>query len=338
MRISSSAPTRIDLAGGTTDIWPLYLFHDNSKTINIAIDQRAQVSIEQKSGMAIEIISKDLDVSMRLTSIDYVDEVEPGHPLELVIRLLEFFRPQGGMTVTTSCMSPAGAGLGGSSALAIALCGAFNMLVDSYYSREELITIAKNIETKILKVPAGVQDYYPAMYGGLNSVLLDVMGETFMRHSHLLTHAIEQRLVLVFSGQSRNSGLNNWEVMKSHIDKDENVTKSLGGIQKATDDLEYALKTGNFQRIGDALLAEMESRKAMCATIVTPEMQEIIDYANANGAKAAKVCGAGGGGCLAFWVASPRDKMDLIKKLREKEIQIIPFHADSEGLTVNTYQ
>lgn len=338
MRITSSAPTRIDLAGGTTDIWPLYLFHNNAKTINIAIDQRAQVTIEQKSGMAIEIKSKDLDVSMRLTSIDYVDEVEPGHPLELVIKLLEFFRPQGGMSITTSCMSPAGAGLGGSSALAIALCGAFNSLVDSYYSREELITIAKNIETKILKVPAGVQDYYPAMYGGLNSVLLDVMGETFMRHSHLLTHALEQRLVLVYSGQSRNSGMNNWEVMKSHIDKDDKVTGALQGIQKATDDLEYALKTGNFQRVGDALLAEMEHRAAMWPTIVTDEMREIMDFGKENGAQAAKVCGAGGGGCMAFWVGSSRDKMELIKKFREKDVQIIPFHADSEGLQVNTYQ
>jgi hypothetical protein len=25
--IDTSAPTRIDLAGGTIDIWPLYLFH-----------------------------------------------------------------------------------------------------------------------------------------------------------------------------------------------------------------------------------------------------------------------------------------------------------------------
>ena len=338
MRITSSAPTRIDLAGATTDIWPLYLFHDNSKTINIAIDQRAQVTIEQKSGMAIEIESKDLDMSMRLTSIDYVDEVEPGHPLELITQLLEFFRPQGGMSITTSCMSPAGSGLGGSSALAIALCGAFNFMVDSYYSREDLITIAKNIETKILKVPSGVQDYYPAMYGGLNSVLLDVIGETFMRHSHLLTHALEQRLVLVYSGQSRNSGVNNWEVMKSCIDQDEKVTGGLEGIQKATDDMEYALKTGNFQRVGDALLLEVEHRSSMCSTIVTDEMQEIINFGKEHGSKAAKVCGAGGGGCIAFWVPSSRDKMELIKKFREKGVQVIPFHADSEGLQVNSYQ
>ena len=36
--IVSSAPTRIDLAGGTIDIWPLYLFHDGAATVNAAID------------------------------------------------------------------------------------------------------------------------------------------------------------------------------------------------------------------------------------------------------------------------------------------------------------
>ncbi len=189
-----------------------------------------------------------------------------------------------------------------------------------------------------MKVPAGVQDYYPAMYGGLNSVLLDVMGETFMRHSHLLTHALEQRLVLVYSGQSRNSGMNNWDVMKSHIYKDEKVTGAMGEIQKATDDMEYALKTGNFQSVGDAITKEMEHRSAMAPTIVTDEMQEIINFSKENGAKAAKVCGAGGGGCMAFWVTSSREKMDLIKKLREKDVQVIPFHADSEGLVVNVHQ
>ena len=39
--IECSAPTRIDLAGGTYDIWPLYLFHDGAQTINAAISLRA---------------------------------------------------------------------------------------------------------------------------------------------------------------------------------------------------------------------------------------------------------------------------------------------------------
>ena len=190
MVVTSSAPTRIDLAGGTTDIWPLHLFHPGARTVNIAIDQRAKAKVEKIQGNAIEIRSEDLNVSHRLPSIDYVDELEAGHPLELCLRLLAFFRPQGGLRITTSCMSPAGAGLGGSSALNIALCGAFNSFTGGKYSREELITIAKNVETQVLRVPAGVQDYYPAMYGGLNSVMLEITGDSLLRHSHILAHQL----------------------------------------------------------------------------------------------------------------------------------------------------
>lgn len=335
MVITSTAPTRIDLAGGTVDIWPLYLFHPKARTINIAIDQRAKVRVEHRSGMAIEIRSEDLDVSMRLTSIDYVDEVEPNHPLSLVVRLLAFFRPQGSLSITTSCMSPAGAGLGGSSALAVALCGAFNVLTGSKYSREELLTIAKNVETQILKVPAGVQDYYPAMYGGLNSVLLEVTGESFLRHSHLLTHAIESRLVLVYSGKSRNSGMNNWEVTKAYIDQDPKVHEAFTAIQAATTDLELALKTGNFPKVGEAMEADMAARRKMWPGIVTEEIDELIKFGKENGAVAAKICGAGGGGCLTYWVNAAGDKPKLIQKLRERDVRVLNFHVDSEGLSVS---
>lgn len=334
MIINSTAPTRIDLAGGTTDIWPLYLFHPKARTINIAIDQRAKVKIEHKQGMAIEIRSEDLDVAMRLTSIDYIQEVEPGHPLSLVVKLLDFFRPTGSLTITTSCMSPAGAGLGGSSALAISLCSAFNFLAGSRFSREDIITIAKNVESQILRVPAGVQDYYPAMYGGLNSVLLDVTGESLMRHSHLLTHAIESRLVLVYSGKSRNSGMNNWDVMKSYIDQDSQVQEAFVGIQNAALDLEYALKTSNFARVGQAIAADMEHRRKICPGIITEEIEELIQFGKQHGAQAAKVCGAGGGGCLVYWVNHSSDKIKLLQKLRERNVHIINFHVDSEGLSV----
>ena len=334
--ITSSAPTRIDFAGGTTDIWPLYLFQQNSRTVNIAIDQRAKAKIEQIPGNAIEIISEDLNLNHRLPSIDYVDEIETGHPLELILRLLAFFRPAGGLKITTSCMSPAGAGLGGSSALTIALCGALNALIGGRFSREELITIAKNIETQVLKKPAGVQDYYPAMYGGLNSVILDTTGEGLLRHSHILAHQMESRIVLAYSGQSRNSGINNWTVMKEFFDGNKQVQTLMEQIQLATSDFENALKTGRYDEAAKAIEYEMEKRRKLAPNITTPEIDDMIIYAKENGAKAAKVCGAGGGGCVMFWT-NPTDKVSLIKKLREKDVQVIDFHVDSEGLSVTSY-
>lgn len=334
MIINSSAPTRIDLAGGTADIWPLYLFHPGARTVNVAIDQRAKVRVERTGGNAIEIISEDLGAQAQFNSIDYVEEaLKEKHQLELVLRLLAFFQPRGGLKIRTSCMSPAGAGLGGSSALNVALCGAFNALIDGRYSREELLTIAKNIETQVLKIPAGVQDYYPAMYGGLNSVLLEVTGEGVLRHSHILAHQIATRMVLIYSGKSRNSGFNNWDVMKNYLDGNQEVQKHLAGIQEAAQEVEGALKTGRWPDVARAIEYEMSHRRQLSPGISTPEIDELATFAKENGAQATKICGAGGGGCVMFWV-NPSDKQLLRGKLREKGAQVIDFHVDSEGLSV----
>jgi len=334
--VNSSAPTRIDLAGGTTDIWPLYLFHPGARTVNVAIDLRAKAKVEQVGGNAIEIKSDDQETSHRLPSIDYVDEIEPGHPLELILRLLAFFRPNGGLKITTSCAAPAGSGLGGSSALNIALCGALNSVIGGRYSREELITIAKNVETQVLRIPAGVQDYYPAMYGGLNSVLLEVTGDSLLRHSHILAHQIESRIVLVNTGKSRNSGINNWAVMKEYLDGNKEIQGYMRGIQEATMELEIALKTGRYDDAAKAIEFEMENRRKLAPGVVTEDVESLIAFGRENGARAAKICGAGGGGCMMFWT-NPTDKYALIKKLRERDAQVLEFHVDSEGLSVSSY-
>src|SRR4029079_14649353 len=56
--VEATAPTRIDLAGGTLDIWPLYLFHPGAVTVNCAIDRRAWCRVDTgHEGVRIE--SKD---------------------------------------------------------------------------------------------------------------------------------------------------------------------------------------------------------------------------------------------------------------------------------------
>ena len=49
MVIESTAPTRVDLAGGTIDIWPLYLFHPGAATVNFGISLYARCRIETRS-------------------------------------------------------------------------------------------------------------------------------------------------------------------------------------------------------------------------------------------------------------------------------------------------
>src|SRR5262249_50804245 len=120
MIIESSAPTRVDLAGGTIDIWPLYLFHAGATTVNFALSLRARVRIETRDDKRIILESRDRQTKVEGT-LDRIDELAEDRQLELVSKMVHFFRPQTGLHLVTHSEAPAGAGISGSSALAIAL-------------------------------------------------------------------------------------------------------------------------------------------------------------------------------------------------------------------------
>src|SRR5262245_2618764 len=154
-RITSSAPTRIDLAGGTIDIWPLYLFHPGAQTLNAAISLRAHVAIQPRPDDRTEIISEDTG---RQITVDSPAELRDDETLALVGRLAYAFEARG-VTIRTRGESPAGAGLAGSSALNVAVCGALAAWNRVTTEPEALLETAKNVEAQAIKVPTGLQDY-----------------------------------------------------------------------------------------------------------------------------------------------------------------------------------
>ncbi|OGW01103.1 MAG: hypothetical protein A3D20_03390, partial [Nitrospinae bacterium RIFCSPHIGHO2_02_FULL_39_82] len=242
--IESQAPTRIDLAGGTIDIWPLYLFHESAVTINLAVNLYAKTRIKLRMDSKIIIESKDLKKGIKFDSIK---DIKHNHPLSLITRAINFFKPESGLYIKTDCEAPAGAGLAGSSALNIALCTAMNKLTGKGYSKKELITIAKNIESQVIRVPTGEQDYYPAMFGGLNIIDLSPEGVTAEKVK-IAYNKLEQRITLCYSGASRNSGINNWEILKRHINGSRKIFKNLESIRKTAIRMKSAILNSDFDR------------------------------------------------------------------------------------------
>src|SRR5713226_1298140 len=169
MIIESSAPTRVDLAGGTIDIWPLYLFHPGASTVNFALSLHARCRIETRDDGRIVLESRDRKVSFE-TNLSALEDLLQEERLELISKLVHFFKPTTGFHLVAESEAPAGAGLGGSSALAIACIGALNRLVGDRYQARKFITIAANIETTVIRVPAGFQDYYSAQFGAASCI------------------------------------------------------------------------------------------------------------------------------------------------------------------------
>ena len=331
MIIESSAPTRADLAGGTVDIWPLYLFHPGAMTVNFALSLRAQVRIETRPDGHLILESRDRDIRLE-TTLDRMDELERDVKLELVSKMVHFFRPEAGFHLTTHSEAPAGAGISGSSALAIALIGALNQLVGNRYEKRQFIGIAANIETTVIKVPAGVQDYYPAFYGSTSCIHLDLDGVD-REHLEIDEREIERRFVICYTGEPRHSGINNWEVFKRHIDRDQEVFAIFERIRDAAVQMRAALLANDWNSVAETMRTAYPNRKRLAPGITTPHMDHLVEKALANGAEAAKVCGAGGGGCIAFLCADGR-KPEVERTLVEAGGEILKWEVAREGLIV----
>src|SRR5439155_840140 len=218
VRLVSSAPTRIDLAGGTIDIWPLYLSHEGASTVNAAISLRAHVEIESRDDGRIELRSVDTD---RALVADRWSELSGSGDLSLLSLLARHYKVEN-LTLVTRGESPAGAGIAGSSALTMAVCGGLERWTGGSSDPEHLLELAMTLECRAIRVPAGVQDFRPALYGGIAAIELGPAG---IRRVALdvVTHELERRIVLAYTGAPRHSGTNNWAILKGHVDGNRSV-------------------------------------------------------------------------------------------------------------------
>jgi len=343
LSLTASAPTRIDLAGGTLDIWPLYLFHEGALTVNVAIDRYAHCSLSPRADGKVVFISRDIRRREEFASFGAFLRARR-YRLPLPARLVRFFDPQGspaarrgsfrGFTLTTDSLAPAGAGLAGSSALNIALCALLNTLARARYTAEQRITIARNVEAQVIRVPTGEQDYYPATFGGAHAIHFGPAGT---RREALPLDAVEfdRRFVLCYTGRPRQSGINNWEVMKAHLNGDRRVRRNFDQLAEIAGAMRSALLARNWNLVAELVRKEWRCRRRNLPGITTPQIGRLMRLARQKGALAGKVCGAGGGGCV-FFLIEPGARSDVERALAAAGARILPFAVARAGVRVHS--
>lgn len=301
------APVRADLAGGTLDLWPLYLFHPGSRTVNVAISFYAESEVSETGNGAIEIHLSDQQYRQRYESLQ---EMSADPKAALLHRALEHFKLNG-VRIVTRTDAPRGSGLGGSSALTITLVRALSEIAGEPVEGEDLIVLVRDLETRLLGVPAGIQDYYPPVFGGLASLHLNP-GRITRQPLTAAMQELGSHMLLHYTGVSHFSGTNNWELYKRQIEGKKKVQKGLAAIAQTAQEMERALEASDFEAAGAALQQEWGNRKSLIDGISTPEIEAAVDAAREAGAWGGKVCGAGGGGCIVFLF--PPDRRDAVRR------------------------
>jgi D-glycero-alpha-D-manno-heptose-7-phosphate kinase len=146
--------------------------------------------------------------------------------------------------------------------------------------------------------------------------------------------ALDERLVLCYTGAPRASGINNWEITKRRIDGDAHVVACFDAIVAATAGLRAALERGDWPAAGAYLAEEWRARTQLAPSVTTPAIDALLDLAGREGAWAGKVCGAGGGGCV-FCLAPPERTGSIRQRWQAAGAKVLDAPVELDGVRVD---
>jgi D-glycero-alpha-D-manno-heptose-7-phosphate kinase len=270
-------------------------------------------NIEQYYKSVVKIISSgpvfDWDLPFRINGIS--NSIGTG-----------FFIDTQGFILKTKSESPVGGGLGGSSSLIISLMKGFGELTQRpIKNAHELVHIAHNIEAAILNTPTGTQDYYPAISGGLHILKYSEAGihQDVLRVTH---SPLSKYFLLVNTGHSHHSGLNNFEVMKSAVGKNPATLEALHELKQIALEMEVACREEKWQLLPALFNREFKARVYLSPAFTSPEIEKLQKLTLSHGAEAVKICGAGGGGCVLVWV-EPSSREKVVQACQQQGFSVL---------------
>jgi D-glycero-alpha-D-manno-heptose-7-phosphate kinase len=320
---------RVDLAGGTLDIWPLGLFHPGARTVNLAIDLAVTVKLRPR---------RDPDSGYRVVQGDSLVEAptvealaaHPDGALAGVVAAVLNLPP---FELELASGSPRGGGLGASSALVVALLAAAEEAFSLERSTPQAkVHLARDLEARMMGLPTGVQDHYPALLGGALEILHAPGGEQVHRISADLP-ALAASLLVVYSGQSHFSAGTNWQVVRRRLEGEAEITGLFSGLAEVATETAEALESGDLPRLGALVGREWSYRRQLAEGISTPVLEDLLAAALAAGAWGGKACGAGGGGCLAL-LCPPGRRAEVSERVERAGGMILDARPTAEPLSV----
>jgi D-glycero-alpha-D-manno-heptose-7-phosphate kinase len=325
--IISRTPHRISFFGGGTDYPDYYLKH-GGKVLGAAIDKYCYLSVRRLPPF---FEHKHRIVYSKMENVNTIDEIV--HPA--VRETLKYLNVNSGVSVHHDGDIPARSGMGSSSSFTVGMLNTMYALEGKRVSKEELTKEAIYIEQELIKENVGSQDQTLAAHGGFNLIKFSTSGEisvvpVIVRPDQLKN--LEKSLVLVFTGISRMASV-------AAGDKIKNIPNNKGYLSQMKDLVDDAYRiittpNKNLCEFGELLNETWKLKKKLSNEVTNPQIEELYDIVLKNGGVGGKLCGAGGGGFMLFFV-EPENRAKVIKAL--KNYLLVPFNFDYDGSKIIVY-
>ena len=332
--VFAKAPLRLAMAGGGTDLLP-YWTHYGGAVLNGTIDQYAYCKIEPYHEWLFK--SVDLNVEEGYFPLDdqYVDT-----EMKLVINTYQYLTKgieRYPVKITTFVEAPPGSGLGSSSALVVALISA----IAEYYSiplgEYDVAEYAVEIERNICNLPGGKQDQFAAAFGGFIFIEFLPDGRTIVNPLRLnpkTLNMLELSTVLYYVGKPRMNERVIENTSLNLLNNDEETLQATHRIKSAAIEYKRSLLLGDVDKICESMNTYWKNKIKTNKNVVSPELLDSYEFALQNGAKAAKISGAGGGGHVALFTDF-ENRHRLISALKKRNIgRVVPFKFVKHGVDV----
>jgi len=334
--VRARAPLRLGFAGGGTDLSPFCDEHGGLvMNATVSLYAYAHLTTNHKGQLIFDAAEQGQRFECAASTSVPLD---PGTLLHCGVynRMIRQFNngvplP---LNIRTTVDVPSGSGMGGSSALVVALVEAFRHYLGIGLGEYDIARLAFEIERDELKIAGGRQDQYAAAFGGFNFMEFydsDRVIINPLRIKPATVQELEAALVLYYTGRSRSSAV--IEAQKIQIAK--NSMKSfdaMTALKREAIEMKEALLTGRFDLIAQTMSRGWQAKKNTADSVTNEEIERVLDLVMANGAVAGKVSGAGGGGFLLI-LSDPSERYRVMDLLSTQPGRLLPAVFTTEGVS-----
>ena len=323
--ILTRTPLRISFFSGGSDM-PSFYEQEDGAALSVTINKFIYVFAHKVPQMGVRCM---------------YDDVEEHHDIEqmqhaITRETLKYYNITKEMTIASiSDIVTKGSGLGSSSAFTVGLVKALSTTKYDNSTRKYVADISCEIEMNKCGYPVGKQDQYAAAFGGMNLFKFKKNGDVDVEEIRLTNSnvmALEKKLLLVYSGKSRNANniLQKQQKAMLNFEKFNKVKNSRDKAYKAVD----LIHEGKLDQFGELLHESWLDKKGVCEEISQGYFDQVYDKAIKAGALGGKLLGAGGGGFFIFYVPEENRKKVSEAVTKDTECQVYDFEFYGSGSNV----
>lgn len=325
--IITRTPYRISFFGGGTD-FPAYYERHGGAVLS--------ATINKYSYLHCRLLPPFFDHNYRIRyyqteRVATVDEIR--HPsVRECLKFLNFSKP---LELLHSGDIPAMSGIGSSSSFTVGLLLALHGLRGRMVTKRELAEQAIEVEQRLIMENVGSQDQYAAAFGGFNRIEFGPADRIVL--SPLTLEAdklarLQARLLFCFSGVSRLSS----EIQTEQLGRINQITSELKDMKQLVDEAQKILDAppDRLDEFGRLLDTAWRIKRKFSSKVSNPGLDDLYDRALKAGALGGKVCGAGGGGFLVFYV--PEEHRRAVEEALRPSL-IVPLRFERLGAHVIFY-